>query len=249
MGKKAGSIARGFFYWALTAGPVGVAAGAALKKRAFDRLGPVSVPPKARPDTVGAIVFGLYEYPERVLIERWLPPDADCIELGCSIGIVSRVILKKLHADRKLIGVEASEDLLDLSRKNVAAAGFGDRFTPVHGAVHYGGKFVAFANHEDHIRGAVDRSATQSGTPTPCVTLSQLLQRDVSRPCSLVMDIEGSEFDLLANDAESLENCRTIIAEVHGGEPSTKSFVATLAQNNFSLAEAKHSVFAFVRDT
>ena len=224
-----------------------MATGVILRHRAFDRLGPVEVPQKTKPDMIGAIVFGIYEYPERVLIERWLPPDVDCIELGCSIGVVSRVILKKLHADRKLTGVEASKDLLDLSTKNVAAAGFADRFTALHGAVHYQGDFVAFSNHEDHIRGTIDRSITRGGTPTPCVTLSNVLQRTTGDPYSLVMDIEGSEFDLLANDLDSLEMCQAIIAELHGSEASINAFKATLAANDFALVDAKHTVFVFLR--
>jgi FkbM family methyltransferase len=196
---------------------------------------------------VSAIVFGIYEYPERVLIERWLPPDLDCVELGCSIGIISRVILNKIHADQKLAAVEASKDLLELSKKNVSDAGFSDRFTPLYGAVHYQGDFVAFSKHEDHIRGTVNHSTIEDGTPTPCVTLSNLLQRTTSGPYSLVMDIEGNEFDLLANDLDSLGMCQAIIAELHGGEASINAFKATLAASDFELVEAKHSVFVFLR--
>lgn len=247
MTKAIGSVIRGFVYWLLTAGPVGVVGGTILRHHTFDRLGRVTVPRSTKPETVSAIVFGIYEYPERVLIERWLPPDLDCVELGCSIGIISRVILKKIHADRKLTAVEASKDLLELSKKNLSAAGFSDRFIPLHGAVHYQGDFVAFSNHEDHIRGTVNRDALPGGTPTPCMTLSNVLRRATSGPYSLVMDIEGSEFDLLANDLDSLSVCQTIIAELHGSEASINAFKATLAANDFELAEVKHSVFAFVR--
>lgn len=221
--------------------------GTILRHNTFDRLGRVTVPRNTKPSTIGAIVFGIYEYPERVLVERWLPPDLDCVELGCSIGIISRVILKKIHSDRKLTSVEACKDLLDLSKKNVSAAGFSDRFIPLHGAVHYQGDFVVFSNHEDHVRGTVRRGALRSGTLTPCVTLSNALQRATSGPYSLVMDIEGSEFDLLANDLDSLGMCQTIIAELHGSEASINALKATLAANDFELAEAKHSVFVFVR--
>ena len=247
MNRTIGSVIRGFIYWLLTAGPVGVFAGMILRRHAFDRFGRVTVPRNAKPDTIGAIVFGIYEYPERVLIERWLPPDLDCIELGCSIGIISRVILNKIHADRKLTAVEASRDLLDLSKQNVSAAGFSDRFAPLHGAVDYQGDFVAFANHEDHIRGTIDRGALLGGTPTPCVTLSSVLQRATSASYSLVMDIEGSEHDLLANDLGSLRRCQAIIAELHGNEASINAFKAKLGANDFALVDAKHSVFVFLR--
>jgi len=96
-------------------GPCGLATGAILRGRAFDRLGRVAPPRKARADTITAIVYGVYEYPERVLIGRWLPTDMDCVELGCSIGDISRVVLSKLEPDYLLVAVEASQELLDLA--------------------------------------------------------------------------------------------------------------------------------------
>jgi len=237
---------RGFLYWILTAGPVGVAVGAMLKNRAFDSLGPVAVPRKTQPGTIGAIVFGVYEYPERVLIERWLPSDVDCIELGCSIGVISRVILKKLRADKKLTVVEASASLLDLAKKNIAAAGFSARFNPVWGAVHYGSDSVAFAENVDHIRGSVASESTAGHTTVPCVTLAEAMA-GISGPYSLVMDIEGSEFEVVANASGSLGHCRVIIAEVHGDTTRKAEFVEALKRGGFDLAETKHSVSAFVR--
>jgi len=239
---------RGFLYWILTAGPVGTAVGVILKNRAFDSLGPVAVPRKTKPGAIGSIVFGIYEYPERVLIERWLPSDVDCIELGCSIGVISRVILKKLRADKKLTGVEASASLLDLAKRNIAAAGFSERFNPVWGAVHYGSDSVAFAENADHIRGSVAAESTAGHKTVPCVTLAKAAT-GTSKPFSLVMDIEGSEFDVVANDLGSLANCRVIIAEVHGDTTRKAEFVEALNRGGFDLAETKHSVSAFVRRT
>ena len=108
---------------------------------------------------------------------------------------------------------------------------------------------MAFSNDKDHIRGRIDQSNSQVGTPTQCVTLSQLLKHAEAQPYSLVMDIEGSEFDLLAHDTESLVNCRAIIVELHGSKSSNETFASTLAEHSFTLAEAKHSVFAFVKNT
>jgi len=248
MSKAAGSKVRGFIYWILTAGPIGVFAGTLLKGRVFDRFGPIAVPQKTKPDTIGAIVFGVYEYPERVLIEHWLPSDVDCIELGCSIGVISRVILKKLRADKRLTGVEASAPLLDLAKRNIAAAGFSARFNPVWGAVHYGSDSVAFAENADHIRGSVAVESTAGHTTVPCVTLAEAVA-GLSAPFSLVMDVEGSEFDVVANDSGSLANCRVIIAEVHGDTTRKAEFVEALNRGGFDLAETKHSVSAFVRRT
>jgi FkbM family methyltransferase len=242
-----GSALRGFAYWLLTRGPIGVLIGMLLNGRAFDRLGYVMVPDKTKADVLGAIAFGVYEYPERTLIKRWLPPNADCIELGCSIGVISRVILQKLQTDYQLIAVEASADLVNLAEKNVAAAGFSSRFKSVHSAVHYHGDHVIFEEHEEHIRGRVATQEKTGGIAIPCTTLSRVIKNNFLGAYSLVMDIEGSEFDVITKDSESLENCQAIIAEVHGDTESKNDLVKNIERMGFKLAEIKHSVFAFVR--
>jgi FkbM family methyltransferase len=245
--KAIGSAIRGFVYWLLTSGPLGVVTGIILRCHSFDRLGRVTVPRKTKPNIIGAIVFGVYEYPERILIERWLPPSADCIELGCSIGVISRVILQKLQSDYHLVAVEASDDLVKLAQKNVAAAGFSNRFRTMHGAVHYQADHVIFEEHEEHIRGKVAAQEKMGGIAIPCTTLSRVIESNSLATYSLVMDIEGSEFDVITKDSDSLMNCQAIIVEIHGDEESKKGFVEKLEEAGFELAEVKHSVFAFVR--
>jgi FkbM family methyltransferase len=240
-------VFRGFAYWLLTKGPLGTITGTLLRGRAFDRLGPVATPQGAKADTISAIIYGIYEYPERLLVSRWLPSDIDCVELGCSIGVISRVILSKLKPPCRLIAVEASRDLLGLTRKNIESAGFVSRFTTIHRAVHYEEESVAFANHTDHIRGQVARSGHNNGMETPCVTLKQIIQGNNVGIFSLVMDIEGSEFDLVAKDSESLAACQAIITELHGSEDAIDDLADKLRSCGFTLAEAKHSVFAFIR--
>jgi len=240
---------RGSIYWLLTAGPAGTICGWMLRRNVFDRLGPVYVPQESKSDTIGAIIFGMYEYPERVLIKRWLPSGLDCVELGSSIGIISRVILQKLDPTRRVFAVEASEELLDLAEKNVAAAGATSRFSPIHGAIHYDGDTVVFDHHAEHIRGKVAGSGQTDGVTTPCVTLAQVIRKSGLGPYSLVMDIEGSEFDLIDRDLKSLVECQAIIAELHGDEPAQNGFVSKLKQAGFLLAETKHSVFVFIRSS
>lgn len=244
---RCASALRGFAYWLVTKGPCGLATGAILRGRAFDRLGRVATPRKARADTIGAIVHGVYEYPERVLIGRWLPTNMDCVELGCSIGVISRVILSKLQPDCLLVAVEASQELLDLAERNVETAGFSSRFVPFVGAVHYDGDSVLFTHNNDHIRGKIADLDQVAGLEIPCVTLKQIIQKNNLKRFSLVMDIEGSEFDLIEKDPESLTGCQVIVAELHGDEETKNDFANKLHNLGFNLAEAKHSVFAFLR--
>jgi FkbM family methyltransferase len=236
---------RGFIYWLITSGPIGAIAGRVFRNRCFDKLGPVILPAGAKPNVVSAVLFGVYEFQERTLINRWLPQDLDCVEFGSSIGVVSRVILEKLEVKRRLFAVEASAELLDLATRNVVAAGFSTRFTPIHGAVHYNGEHVVFEEHEEHIRGKIAGDGQSKGVTTPCVTLAQVIQQGGLDRYSLVMDIEGSEFDMIANDSKSLMRCQTIIVELHGDAESRQGFCNKLEALGFTLMEAKHSVFAF----
>jgi len=247
MSNSIGKALRGFVYWFLTKGPIGVTTGVLFKHRAFDGLGSVAVPLATKAATIGAIIYGVYEYPERVLIKRWLPSNLDCIELGCSIGVISRVILQKLEPKRRLIAVEASDELLTLAKRNSATAGFSSRFMPVHAAIHYDGDTVVFARHAEHIRGKIAKSAQGEGSTTPCATLAQVIRKSGLGSYSLVMDIEGSEFDLIAKDSANLSGCQVIIVELHGDESAKNAFINKLTQVGLVLAESKHSVFAFVR--
>lgn len=238
---------RGLVYWLITAGPIGLIAGRIFRHRCFDHFGPIVLPSTANYDIIGAIIFGVYEHPERKLIQRWLPADLDCIELGCSIGVISRIILHKLEPTRRLFAIEASGTLLDFARHNATAAGFGERFAPIRGAVHYTGEYVNFCEHGEHIRGKVAGTSLSDGTQTRCITLAQIVHTHGLERFSLVMDIEGSEFDLVAKDAYSLINCQALIVEVHGDDIKKSGFVEALSGQGFTLVEVRHAVFAFTR--
>jgi len=241
------SSAKSFAYWLLTEGPIGALTGAILESRVYDRRGPVIVPIATKRALIAAIVYGVYEYPERVLIRRWLPRNMNCIELGCSIGIVSRLILRSLDPSCRLIAVEASKALFNLAQTNISAAGFSDRFIPIFGAISYEGDYVEFAEQAGHhTSGRIADNRSSEGVRTPTVQLRELKQV-LNGPYSLVMDIEGSEFDLLEKDAESLSDCYAIIAELHGDKSSETAFVKALIERGFVLAEVKHSVYAFLR--
>ena len=239
---------RGLLYWALSTGPFGTIAGLLFRRNCFDLNGGIALPKGSRASTAGTIIFGLYEYPERVLIKKWLPTNLDCVELGCSIGVISRVILHHLDNRQRLLAVEASEQLLQLAQRNVASAHLDRRFLPVHGAVHYSGKTVRFSESAENLRGKVEDQAQSCGIDTPCVTLAHLIADSGVQTFSLVMDIEGSEFDLIANDAAALVKCRAIVAEVHGDQSKCAHFADILRSQGFTLVEVKHSVFAFLRD-
>src|SRR5262245_25101111 len=67
---------------------------------------------------------------ERLLDELALRPDDRVVELGCGPGGFSRRILRRLGAGGVLVGVDASEGLLEQARAALAGTGPA-RFEPV----------------------------------------------------------------------------------------------------------------------
>lgn len=225
--------------------------GRCFSERAFDKFGPVQTPPGCSNSLTSGIVFGIYEYSERFLIRRHLPSNLDVVELGASIGIVSREILRKLDASRRLIAVEALPALAKLARHNISAAYPGRDCQLVEAAIAYGTDRVSFDSGAEHISGRIANDPGLKGEASTTVkaqSLSWILDHFSVGEFSLVMDIEGAEYALVANDSGSLKRCRCLIAELHGTVQQKEMLHATLVTAGMRLIEAKHSVVAYRRD-
>lgn len=225
--------------------------GRCFSQRAFDKLGPVRLPPGCSASLTSGILFGIYEYSERFLIRKHLPSNVDVVELGASIGIVSRDILQRLDASQRLIAVEALPALAELARHNISAVHPGRDWLLIEAAIAYGADRVSFGSSAEHISGRIANDPSQTGGPFTVVkahSLSWLLDHFNVGEFSLVMDIEGAEYALVAKDAGSLKRCRCLIAELHGTAEQKEMFHATLVKAGLRLIETKHSVVAYQRD-
>ena len=177
---------------------------------------PVEIPDCVAFSVKKQIMRGQYEEPECRLVRRHLDPGLPVIELGGSLGVVSALINSRLEAGTTLTVVEANPQLLHACRTNAAAAGHGERVEVVHAAVAYGSDTVSFAVSADSLSGRLGAEAGKASLEVPAVTLSQLVESRVGgRAYSLVMDIEGAEYDVFAHDAGGLSSCRMAIVEVH----------------------------------
>jgi len=224
--------------------------GRCFSQRAFDKFGPVRLPPGCTTSLTSGIIFGIYEYSERFLIRKFLPSNVDVVELGASIGIVSRDILQRLEPSQRLIAVEALPSLAELARRNISMAHPGRDWIVLEAAIAYGTDRVFFEAGVEHTSGRIKSDVVQKGESCTVVkahTLSWLLNHFNVGEFSLVMDIEGAEYALVAEDSDLLKRCRCLIAELHGTAAQKEMFHITLVKAGLKLIEIKHSVVAYQR--
>ena len=159
-----------------------------------------------------SLLLGLYERAERYMAARFYDGSRDVVELGASIGVISCELARHRAAGIRQISVEAEPSLARRARRNLDLNGFTDVIVE-HCAIDYSGEpTVRFAAG----RGLSGRVAANGEIEVPTRTLAQILERHAIGQFDLVIDIEGAEDAVLANEAAALRNCRRILLE--GGE-------------------------------
>lgn len=216
----------------------------------FDYRGlAVHVPPGAGLSAMNALVRGKYERAEASMIERHLPPGLPVIELGGSLGVVSRLVRARIGPDARHLVVEANADLIAICRRN-ATDGAGEGATEVLlAALHHGGPEARFRIGRDIHSNALDAGEGGGELRTvPAVTLSMLVER-LGDPAaySLVADVEGAEYVLFEREGEALSRAAVVIVEIHprrfaamGG--SEAAFMALAARAGLALIDRQDDV-------
>lgn len=180
--------------------------------------------PAIQPSVKAMLLWGLYESAEVRAVHRFLRSDLDVVELGSSLGVVASHIAQRLDRDRRLICVEANEQLLPLIAANVARNAPNASAVVEHGAVDYtaGREFVSLrigpTNIDSKVEGGNEAGDDGMTVTAPTTTLAGLLQRHQLGEFTLVADIEGAEAGLIAREEEALSRCRQMIIELHDQE-------------------------------
>ena len=241
---------KGFLYSLVTRSRFAWLVGSLFGKDVFDMSGRITTPVDASPQMRCGIIFGAYEYSERYLIRKWLPRDCDVVELGASIGVVSREILNRIAGRHRLVAVEASEELARLAELNIGFRHPTSRWHVLCCAVAYTADEVYFNAGQEHVAGRIVTTPQGDGGLTSKVkarTLSSIISQCSVGEYSLVMDVEGAEHELIAHDKEALSKCRCIIAELHGNSKDKAVFCEAMTSIGMRIVEQKHSVVAFLR--
>ena len=159
------------------------------------------------------LLTGKHEAPERALIRRHLNPDLPLVELGGAIGVVSCIANAILRDPSRHVVVEANPALLPVLEANRRRNGSG--FSIVHRALAYGAPAVSFSVAADVLASSARVTGSDSVT-VPATTLRDLLRQHRFSRCNLVCDIEGTELDLVREEAGVLATAvEVLIMEVH----------------------------------
>jgi FkbM family methyltransferase len=231
----------------LTSTPVGTAIGLAFGERIPFRGEWVDTSfASVTPEVKGMLFWRLYETGEVQFIQRYLGASLDVVELGGSIGAVSRHILRTLGSGsdrRRLVIVEANPDLLDVLTANV-----GGRATILHRALAYGASSVSFNISASSLGGALGEGTGRRVT-VPATTLAEVRAEAGFGDYALVCDIEGAEHAMFSNEAEELQRCKRLIIELHDFEGATAESLARSLESDhgFRKLASRGPVYAFTR--
>jgi FkbM family methyltransferase len=158
-----------------------------------------------------AFVFGEYEAAERKLVRRFLRPEDRVLELGGCIGVVSCLVNTRLVAPRHHLVVEANPELIPYlaHHRSLNRASFAIEECAV--------------STEPEVNFAVHRFMTHSSAfPQSDARLIRVRGRSLGNlHCAhgpfdaLMIDVEGSELEILRASRDVLLNYRLVIIELH----------------------------------
>lgn len=181
------------------------------------------------------LMQGEYEEPERRLVDRYLDPAVPAIELGGSLGILSAYVGHKLAPSTPYRVIEANPHIVEICRNNANRSRQGQPVEVVNAAVAYGSDTVSFAASPNVHISRVASGTSQGNVTVPATTLAREVDTlSGGGPYSLVMDIEGMEWDVFENEPEVLSRCAVAIVEFH---PDVFNAAGNSVEGFFALAE------------
>lgn len=198
------------------------------------------------PGSVGDEIYwslttNCYERAEAELVREYLPPSVDVIEFGAGLGYLSCVINDNLCDGRRQLAIEPNPSLVPWLRR-----------TKVLNDAEYSIHELAYASGSERVKLDVQQAfwtATTSqsrGIEVPSANLSSLRDDSGLTKFSLVMDIEGAEYEVFTSEMELLEEyCPLLIVEFHDNGPSASSYTSELEESSFEIVDGIESVCVY----
>ena len=194
---------------------------------------------------------GLYEIDERNLIASVITPGMHVVEMGCSIGILARILAHKVGPNGLVVSIEASPQLYQLattwcpvpetlrlingyafplkSADHVAVFGFQTDGSELDGRAMWNYNSEAGSDNWDFSR----------------------IERELGMvPDVLVVDIEGGEAVLCSQIAQITQHTQHVILEFHPqmyGSEGVNEIIKNLSQEGFQEAEVSGLCTRFSR--
>jgi FkbM family methyltransferase len=243
--------ARAKYHWMLDSWLIGTWVGLRGNRVRFDSVSITLDNPTIRSREKSNLFFGLYESSEIGLARKWIPRGIPLIEFGASIGVVSCITNRLLRKPTDHVVVEANSRIVPTLEKNRDLNKCS--FSVKNAALSYGVDTVEFYVSRFFVQSSVhDRGNNTSVKITvPTVSLAKVLDQYGYKTVSLVVDVEGTEIDLIKNEGQLLrERVATFILETHPnivGDAATQEMLATIKSLGFEMVDAvsDYSVMVF----
>ena len=197
----------------------------------------------AVPRSIRSLLFkGTYEKHECDLVEHILRPSDRVLEIGAGVGMVG-LVATRLCGEGRVLSCEANPELESLIRGNYLLNGWCSNLVMC--AVTSDGRDLPLFRDPGILSSStMDRGLTNDKILVESHAINDLIDRH--RPTVLVMDVEGSEVELLA--AADLSDVRAVVAEMHPhivGQERIETLVGDVEAKGFRVAEVRHRNYLF----
>lgn len=154
---------------------------------------------------------GEYEAEECALVREFVRPEDTVLELGACMGVVSCVTNKRLRDKTRHVVVEGNPFLIPVLNRNreINNAGF-----LIENCAASTEREVTFYIHPIYVVGGSSQRETEKSVRVRGCSWPELDQRH-GPFTTLIMDVEGSELDVLEGAHDLIARYRLVIAELH----------------------------------
>ncbi len=203
----------------------------------------VTVPAQAGTELRYQLMRGRYENDEAQAVRKFLGKGMSVIELGGSLGVMSKVIRSAIGSTGTHLVVEANPALIPICSNNALDPSCNTKTTVINAAAAYGSDTITFQfGHNAHV-GRIGGGANGGGVSVKTTTLSALADMlDRNAPFCLVCDIEGAEYDVFELETAVFERLQYAIVEIHPdifkeSGRSREGFLNLLNQRNIRILD------------
>lgn len=191
-----------------------------------------------------ALFKGVYEEHECDIVERIVRPGDRVLEIGAGIGLIS-LLATRLAGEGQVLSCEANPALEPLIRANYALNGWEPNLRM--GAVAASTGKVSFHQNDNLLSSSrIDRKLAGKEITVEGNAINDLIA--AHEPNIIIMDVEGSETELLAG--ADLSGVHSIIVEMHPhivGQEEIDKLLEKLGRDGFAVEDQKHKTFLLRR--
>ncbi len=198
-----------------------------------------------------ALIKGRYEAAELYFVNKYVKNNDFVIELGASIGIVTRLISKKVGVLGNVIAIEGSKKVFNSEKSNlknidniryIHALGF-----PFYNVNLNKYKNLKFEDSSSFLGGQIGKNISYNNQND---IIDLTIIPDGYEDYGLIVDIEGSEQEILSDFALIDHRISYIIIELHPmiyGENTKIKILNKIINFGFYCSEFKNDVFVLLR--